>query len=487
MKTEKQWLDLALQLLEKSLNPLPHELNELDWKADASSKGAPNLAKHISAFANYTHGGYLVFGIDDYGQINGLDQKKIKDIISKISSIAREGVEPKISIDHEVTVYKDKALLFIYIKESKEKPVHLRGKGIEESYIRSGASTHKMSKQEIGWCLLRSKVPSFEEQDADIPTSSNEILNKIDVVTFFNLLKIPVPGNADTIIQKLEEYCLVKSENRQYVINNLGVLLAANNMSHFSSHARRGIRVICYKGSSKIEATKDKTFDRGYAVGFNEILDYIQGQLPSSEIIKNAFRENVTVYPIVAIRELLANAMIHQDFSIDSTHPKVEIFSDRMEISNPGTLIAKTSVDRLFGSTNPRNELFARIMYKTHICEDRGSGLIRALTGIELYGLPPLKFEISTTAFKVVLYAPKNYQDMSKQERVEACFQHCILKYLSNEKMTNASLRQRLGINEKNYALASRIIKDALEQNKIKVGNPEIKNAKYIHYVPFYA
>ncbi|WP_131782133.1 hypothetical protein [Legionella gresilensis] len=74
----------------------------------------------------------------------------------------------------------------------------------------------------------------------------------------------------------MEEYCLVKPENRQYVINNLGVLLAANNMSHFSGYARRGIRVICYKGSSKIEATKDKTFGRGYAVGFNEILDYIQ-------------------------------------------------------------------------------------------------------------------------------------------------------------------------------------------------------------------
>ncbi|MAZ40156.1 MAG: transcriptional regulator [Legionellales bacterium] len=190
---------------------------------------------------------------------------------------------------------------------------------------------------------------------------------------------------------------------------------------------------------------------------------------------------------MVAIRELLANAIIHQDFSIESTHPKVEIFPDRMEISNPGSLIAKTSIDRLFGSTNPRNELLARIMYKTHICEDRGSGLIRALTGIELYGLPPLKFEISPTSFKVVLFAPRNYQDMSKQERINACFQHCTLKYLSNEKMTNATLRQRLGIDEKNYSLASRIIKDALEQNKIKVGNPEIKNAKYIHYVPFYA
>jgi len=487
MTVEKKWVDLALQLLEKSLNPVPHELNELDWKTDVSSKGSPNLAKHISAFANYTHGGYLVFGMDDHGGIKGLDQKKIKDIISKVSSIARDGVEPKISIDHAVTVYKEKTLLFICIRESKEKPVHLRGKGFEESYIRSGASTHKMSKQEIGWCLLRSKVPSFEEQDADAPALSSDVLSKLDVAAFFNLLKIPVPGNVDTVIQKLEEYCLIKPENQQYVINNLGVLLAAQNMSHFSGHERRGIRVICYKSSSKIEATKDKTFDRGYAIGFNEILDYIQEQLPRSEVIKSALRENVTIYPVVAIRELLANAIIHQDFSIDSTHPKVEIFPDRMEISNPGSLIAKTSIDRLFGSTNPRNELLARIMYKTRICEDRGSGLIRALTGIELYGLPPLKFEISPTSFKVVLFAPRNYQEMSKQERINACFQHCTLKYLSNEKMTNASLRQRLGINEKNYSLASRIIKDALEQNKIKVGNPEIKNAKYIHYVPFYA
>ncbi len=146
MTIEKKWLDLALQLLEKSLYPIPHELNELDQKSDVSSKGTPNLAKHISAFANYSHGGYLIFGIDDNGQMNGLNQKKIKEIINKISSIARDGVEPKISIDHAVTVLKEKTLLFIYIKESKEKPVHLRGKGLEESYIRSGASTHKMSK-----------------------------------------------------------------------------------------------------------------------------------------------------------------------------------------------------------------------------------------------------------------------------------------------------------------------------------------------------
>lgn len=485
MTTNKKWMTFALAYLNESLTPIPHELNELDWKVDASSRGM-NLAKHLSAFANLTSGGYLVFGVHDSGEAVGLSQDSIKNIISKIGSIAREGVEPKISVDHAISDYHGKTLLFIHIKEASEKPVHLRGKGIEESYIRSGSSTHKMSKQEIGWCLLRSKVPNFEEQDAGAFGSLTDLLSELDVATFFDVLGTPLPSNHQAILHKLEEYRLIKCDESHYRINNLGVLLLAKNMSHFAAHARRGIRVICYKGTSKIDASKDKTFEHGYAISLNEALTYIQEQLPSSEVIHDALRENIVVYPQVAIREILANAIIHQDFSVDTMNPKVEIFSDRIEITNPGTLIAKTSIDRLIGSTNPRNELFARTMYKMRICEDRGSGLIRALNAIELYGLAPLKFEVSPSSFKVVIRGPKNYQEMGKQERIDACFQHCVLKYLSSEKMTNASLRKRLGIAEQNYALASRIIKDALDQNKIKIGNPDIKNAKYVYYVPFY-
>ena len=487
MTIKKSWLDTALILFNESLSPIPHELNELDWKSDISSKGEQSLSKHISAFANHSQGGYLVFGVNDAGCVVGIDQNKIKIIISKIGCIAREGLEPKILIDHAVTDFHGKTILFMYIKESIEKPVHLRGKGMEESYIRSAASTQKMSKQEIGWCLLKSKVLCFEEQDADSQHLPSEILNKLNIAAFFKLLDIRIPSSEQATLIKLEEYRLVKVSNEQYVITNLGVMLAAKNMPDFFTHARRGIRVICYKGASKIEASKDKTFDHGYAIGFDEILNYIQDHLPASEIIEDGFRKNIAVYPTVAIREILANAIIHQDFSIDCTHPRVEIFADRMEISNPGALILKTSVDRLFGSTHPRNELLARLMYKLRMCEDRGSGLLRTLMAIELYGLPPLKFDVSSTHFKVTLYAPKNYQDMSKQERIDACFQHCVLKYSSNEKMTNASLRKRLGISEKNYALASRIIKESIDQNKIKIGNPEIKNAKYIYYTPFYA
>lgn len=487
MSIAKKWLKTAVLFLNESLKPLPHELNELDWKLDISSKGERSLSKHISAFANHSQGGYLVFGVNDEGDVVGIDQKKIKTIISRIGSVAREGMEPQVSIDHVVTEFNGRTILFVYIKESAEKPVHLRGQGLEASYIRSAASTQKMSKQEIGWCLLNSKVPSFEEQDATLPHLGSEILKQLDSAAFYKLLDLPIPSHEQALLEKLVEFNLVKPDNHQYKITNLGVMLLAKNLSSFNAHARRGIRVICYTGNSKIEASKDRFFDVGYAIGFDTILHYVQEQLPTNEVIDDAFRKNVPVYPIVVIREILANAIIHQDFSFDCTHPCVEIFSDRIEITNPGTLILQTSLDRLFGSTHPRNELLARIMYKLRICEDRGSGLLRSLMAIELHALPPLKFDVSTTTFKVTIYAPRNYQDMSRQERIEACFQHCVLKYLSNDKMTNASLRKRLGISEKNYALASRIIKETIDQSKIKIANPEIKNAKYIHYTPFYA
>lgn len=484
MAVVKKWLKTALSLLEESLSPVPHELNNLDWKFDISQKG-PQLAKHISAFSNLAVGGHLVFGIDDTGKVVGVKQTNIKTIISKIGSIARESVEPKVSIDHTVINFQEKPLLFIHIEESSDKPVHIRGKGIEESYIRSGAATHKMSKHEIGWCLINSKVPSFEGQEAAKFSSLNELLGTLDFRHFFDLLETPSPQNKNAISEKLDEYQMIKSEN--LIVNNLAVLLIAKHMPHFPSHERRGVRIISYKGTSRLEAIKDKVFNAGYALTFEQILGYVYQSLPTNEIIQDAFRKEVSIYPLVAIREILANAIIHQDFCIETMNPKIEIFSDRMEISNPGTLVAKTSIDRLIGSTNPRNELFARTMFKIRICEDRGSGLVRALTAIELYGLPPLKFEEAQNSFKVIIYAPQSYQEMNKSERVEACFQHCILKYLSNDKMTNATLRKRLGIDQRNYALASRIIKDALEANKIKVGNPDVKNPKYIHYVPFYA
>ncbi len=88
---------------------------------------------------------------------------------------------------------------------------------------------------------------------------------------------------------------------------------------------------------------------------------------------------------------------------------------------------------------------------------------------------------------RVSLYSYRKLNDLDKKEKIRACYQHACLKYVSNEKMTNQSLRDRFKIEDQNAAIASRIIRDALEDGLIKEDDPENKSRKYASYIPFWA
>lgn len=210
--------------------------------------------------------------------------------------------------------------------------------------------------------------------------------------------------------------------------------------------------------------------------------------LPQSEVIKQALREKRTVYPEIALREIIANALIHQDFSISGSGPLIEIFDDRVEVSNPGGLLPSKRLDRLIG-TQPesRNEQLARTFRRYKICEERGSGLLKAGLETELYGLPPIHFSASSNHFKVTLFAPRTFARMSPQERLDACYQHAVLKYFSSGAMTNKSLRERLKMPEKQRSMVSVLIQEALDQGLIKAADPENRSRKFAEYVPAWA
>jgi predicted HTH transcriptional regulator len=367
------------------------------------------------------------------------------------------------------------------------RPVHLRGKGIEYSYIRTACSTRKMNNTQLGQALMSSKVEKYEELDAHISNSIEEILSLLAYGEFFELLGVPVPSSGARIINELEKRKLIRFIGDQIAITNLGVLLIAKDFGKFSGLERKGVRVIFYSDKTRTNAEREIIMKKGYAIGFKEILEYIMQNIPSNEVIKEAIRKEVKMYPMVVIREILANALIHQDLHSMNINPKVEIFTDRIEISNPGSLMPNLSVDRIIDNSEPRNEVLARTMYHLGICEDRGSGIDRALDAIELYNLPPLKFEELPNIFKVTIYSPKSYQDMTQDERVRACYQHSVLKFLANEKMTNLTFRKRLKIAATNHSLVSKIIKQAVDHGKIKVGDPESKSTKYTYYIPSWA
>ena len=482
---EKPWIKRGLGLLKQSFNP-PHELNELDWKIGLS-ENKKSLSKHLSAFANQIGGGFFVFGINNRGGKVGITSRDSRRIINRLGNLSRESLKPAIQIDHYLYEEDGKDLLLVYINESVSKPVHLRGKGIEFSYIRTGCSTRKMDNMELAKSLMSSKAEGYEEQSSYSANSLEEALSLLEYEKFFELLDVPIPTSTEKIINELEKNKLVKITGDQIIITNLGALLLAKDFRKFSGLERKGIRVIIYSDTTRINAKQEIVKKSGYVVEFEATLNYIMQSLPSSEVLKIAIREEVKVYPMIVIREIMANAIIHQDLHNNSINPKVEIFADRIEISNPGSLMPSLSIDRIIDHAEPRNELLAKIMYRLGFCEDRGSGIDKALNAIEIFNLPPLKFEDLSNIFKVTIYSPKKYQDMSQDERIRACYQHCVLKYLANEKMTNQTFRKRLKVAETNYSLASKIIKQAVKEGKIKRGDPSNKSTKYTYYIPSWA
>lgn len=126
-------------------------------------------------------------------------------------------------------------------------------------------------------------------------------------------------------------------------------------------------------------------------------------------------------------------------------------------------------------------------MRRIGICEEKGSGIDKVIFQSELYQLPAPDFQAMEKHTRTIMFSFKELNDMDKNDKVRATYQHACLCYVSNEKMTNQSLRERFKIEEKNSAIASRIIRDALQSNLIKEDDPDSKSRKFARYIPFWA
>lgn len=296
------------------------------------------------------------------------------------------------------------------------------------------------------------------------------------------MMHLPLPQDTNGILDRFLSENLIVKDEVGYGITELGAILFAKRLSDFDGLKRKMVRVIVYKGKNKIDTIREQSFDKGYAIGFKEMVAWINSQLPANEEIGLALRKDTRMYPEIAIRELSANMIIHQDFS-EQGFPMIEIYSDRISFSNPGQPLI--SVERFIDEYQSRNDSLADIMRRLGICEEKGSGMDKAIFSIELYQLPPIRIQLQETRTETTIFAYRKFANLDKSERVMACYQHACLRYVSNEKMNNQSLRGRLGIEDKNYPMASRIIKDALEAKVIKEENAD--GNKRHNYVPYWA
>lgn len=269
-------------------------------------------------------------------------------------------------------------------------------------------------------------------------------------------------------------------------ITNLGAILFAKRLSDFEGLVKKAPRVIVYDGPSKLNVLRDNPGTKGYVVGFQGLLEFITNQIPSNEFVGKAFRAEVfKMFPDLAVRELVANALIHQDFNETGIGIMVELYSDRLEISNPGT--PPISTERFIDEYRSRNEKLTDLMRRVGICEERGSGIDRVVSNAEFYQLPAPDFRVTVQRTIAVMFAYKAFDEMDGKDRVRSCYQHCVLRYVTNERMTNQSLRERFHLPESKVETVSRIIGDAIQQGKIRPDDPSSTSRRYAKYVPWWA
>jgi ATP-dependent DNA helicase RecG len=484
---DKYWIAQATSWLKACREPVPHEVNELDWKGGLSGN-SERLVEHLIAFANHTNGGYLVFGVTEpSAALVGVTQDQVIEIVGKLTNLGRDAIEPPLVLDHAVVEIDQVPLLFIHIPECRNKPVHRRGKSIEEAWVRSGGTTRKASRHDIGALMLHSQAPRWEELRASSLLTAREVIERLDLETIAKLLQHPLPVEEAELMRWLTDENMVTPDSNGFYITNFGAIAAAKQLDQFDSIARKRVRVIRYRGTNKVETIDELMGQKGYAAGFEGLITYLKRILPHSEVIQQSLRQEVSVYPEIALRELIANALIHQDFSVTGAGPTIEIFDDRIAFTNPGSLLPSKRLDRLIGTTpESRNELLASAFRRYRICEERGTGFQKVVANIELFGLPPVLFTPQENSFQVTLFAPRKFADMSQAERIEACYQHAVLQYLSSQTLTNTTLRERFKVSEKQRNQITNLIADAVTAGRIKRKDTSSGN-KFAEYWPYWA
>lgn len=467
--------------------------NETEWVEFKRNNDNPDeIGEYLSALANSAalngkvHA-YLVWGVDDTShEIVGttFDPFRSKVGNEELESWLLLLLNPKINFRFHQLQVEDKHVVLLEIGAAFRHPVQFK----HTEFIRVGSYKKKLKdypeKERELWRVF-DRTP-FEREIAAENVTVEEVLKLLDYPSCFDLLSLPLPEGRDGILASLAgDEMIVAGQGGKWSITNLGAILFAKRLTDFRQLRRKAMRVILYKGESRVETVREQEDAKGYASGFESLIGFVTNLLPSNEFIGQALRKEVPMFPELAIRELVANAIIHQDFHITGTAPMVEIFSNRMEITNPGTPLVKT--ERFLDSPpKSRNEALASFMRRIGVCEERGSGVDKVVFQTELYQLPAPLFETTDEHTRAILFAQRELKEMGQDDRIRACYLHACLKYVQRDFMTNTTLRERFGIEDKNSAMASRIIRDTIEAGLIRCHDESV-GSKARKYLPSWA
>ncbi len=475
------------------LDTLVKEPDEAEWLEFKESYWDPEqVGRNCSALSNSAmllekSRAFIVFGVQNgthkkVGTTVRLKKKKGKGGGENFENWLNRMMRPTITIGLYDFECHGLHFAIVELEPTYSRPIAFDG----TEYIRIGENTRRLDefpdRQRAIW--LKTGNRSFEDAVTLPNVKEQDVFNLLDVDAFFSLSEIPAPKSRRERLRALvHSKLLLDTQENTYDITNMGGLLLAHDLSSFANLETKTPRVIKYLGANKLRSEPERKIGKGYACGFEELLEHVQELLTEETIVKGKRTDSVAYHEDM-LREMIANALVHQDLTISGAGPMIEVFSNRVEISNPGkSLIEK---DRIVNDKRSRNVKLAATMRALHLCEERGGGLDKAFQAAEDTGLPAPDVVMSENSTQFTLLSRTAFNAMTKGEKLRSLYYHCALRYAARDYMTNASLRERFGLPATRMQTITDLITAAKKGGKIVPADPE-QGKKGAQYIPYWA
>ena len=450
------------------------------------------IGKDISALSNSTiiydePVAFMIWGVSDVrhdviGTTFNPTKQKVgnEDLINWL----HQNVTNNVEYAFEETAVLEKRVVVLTINKPVRSPVRFKN----VAYARDGSHTKPLDKLPL---LEKRFWENMNKSDYELSTIRSdlvpaEVTSLLDMECIVSRLGLQMPTDERRSLEILIENDLaVMQPDGGYGITVLGAVLFARDLHDFKPMLNKTVRIVQYNGSEKTSIARQYECDKGYAVQFDRIIETVSMLIPAEQrILADGRMVQFYGYPMEAVREVIANALIHQDLA-DPMHVNIEIFDGHMTVTNSGKMLIDPS--RILDSPpRSRNTHLPNLFRRMKFCEQLGSGWDRIVSLCEDQNLPTPTIQEYETATVVSMHEKIPYEEMQMSDRLWACYMHACRMHLSGRLMTNQSLRLRFDLAGKNATVSiSRLIKSARDKNLIKVAD-EASGPKNQGYLPFW-
>lgn len=402
-----------------------------------------NLKKEIVAFAN-TNGGTIYIGIQDSGEIIGVDNSDF--VMQQISNSLRDGIRPDVSMFTNIELLQEDKKFFIKVTVSQgtKKPYYLSDKGLKPTgvYVRSGTTSAPASEDAIRMMIKMADGDSFEE---------NRSL--VQELTFNRLEEELQKRGLEFTEVQMKNLGILSSDD---IYTNMGLLV--------SDQCKHSIKFAIFQGTDKLVFRDRKEFTGSLFTQLTDAYKTIDFYNSTKATFRDLLRTDERDYPEDAVREALLNAIVHRDYSFSGS-TFINLYSDRLEIISLGGLVSGLSLEAaMLGASQPRNEKLAALFYRMKLIEAYGTGINKIISCYKGLTVQP-KFENVEGAFRVVL--PNIHAKVLSAEEQKYL---PILRLFDNQKeITRSDVEEVLGSGTTH---AINMVKEMLDKDLIrKVGN----------------